>query len=137
MIHTEIGEIDRFDQANQVVSYAGLDPVVRESGDCRRPYHVREPRAGLRLTPGHGEWWLRERCRVRRVLYGVASRGIFLVDGVMNGLAALFLLVHLPRADVGLDRFRLSGVGTQWRDVLSRRILAFGLLNVGFAVAYA
>ena len=35
MIHTEIGEVDRFDRANQVVSYAGLDPVVRESGDSR------------------------------------------------------------------------------------------------------
>ena len=35
MIHTEIGEVERFDQANQVVSYAGLDPVVRESGDSR------------------------------------------------------------------------------------------------------
>ena len=35
MIHTEIGEVDRFDQANQVVSYAGLDPTVRESGDSR------------------------------------------------------------------------------------------------------
>ena len=31
MIHTEVGEIDRFDRANQVVSYAGLDPVVRGS----------------------------------------------------------------------------------------------------------
>jgi transposase len=35
MIHGEIGEVDRFDQANEVVSYAGLDPVVRESGDSR------------------------------------------------------------------------------------------------------
>jgi transposase len=36
MIHGEIGEIERFDQANEVVSYAGLDPVIRESGDSRR-----------------------------------------------------------------------------------------------------
>lgn len=36
MIHAEIGEIDRFDEAGQVVSYAGLDPTVRESGDTRR-----------------------------------------------------------------------------------------------------
>lgn len=35
MIHAEIGEIDRFDEAGQVVSYAGLDPSVRESGDTR------------------------------------------------------------------------------------------------------
>ena len=35
MIYSEIGEVDRFDRANEVVSYAGLDPVVRESGDSR------------------------------------------------------------------------------------------------------
>jgi transposase len=35
MIHGEIGEVDRFDRANEVVSYAGFDPVVRESGDSR------------------------------------------------------------------------------------------------------
>ncbi len=31
LIHAEIGEIDRFDEAKQVVSYAGLNPVIRES----------------------------------------------------------------------------------------------------------
>ena len=31
MIHGEIGEVGRFDRANEVVSYAGLDLVVRES----------------------------------------------------------------------------------------------------------
>jgi len=35
MIYSELGEIDRFERANQAVSYAGLDPVVRESGDSR------------------------------------------------------------------------------------------------------
>jgi transposase len=35
MVHGEIGEVDRFDRANEVVSYAGFDPVVRESGDSR------------------------------------------------------------------------------------------------------
>ncbi len=35
LITSEIGEIDRFDEANQVVSYTGLDPVVRESGDLQ------------------------------------------------------------------------------------------------------
>lgn len=35
LIHAEIGEIDRFDRAEEVVSYAGLDPVVEESGDTR------------------------------------------------------------------------------------------------------
>jgi transposase len=36
MIHAELGEIDRFDRAAEAVSYAGLDPVVRESGETRR-----------------------------------------------------------------------------------------------------
>lgn len=36
LIYSELGEIDRFDRAAQAVSYAGLDPVVRESGDSRR-----------------------------------------------------------------------------------------------------
>jgi len=35
LIYAEIGEIDRFDEAKQVVSYAGLNPVIRESGDSR------------------------------------------------------------------------------------------------------
>jgi len=36
MIYGEIGEVERFDRAAEVVSYAGLDPVIRESGDSRR-----------------------------------------------------------------------------------------------------
>jgi len=35
LILGEIGEIDRFDRAEELVSYAGLDPVVRESGSTR------------------------------------------------------------------------------------------------------
>lgn len=35
LIHAEIGEIDRFDRAEELVSHAGLDPVIRESGDTR------------------------------------------------------------------------------------------------------
>jgi len=35
LITAEIGEIERFETAEQVVSYAGLDPVVRESADSR------------------------------------------------------------------------------------------------------
>ncbi|AKH98667.1 IS110 family RNA-guided transposase [Halanaeroarchaeum sulfurireducens] len=33
LIKSEIGEIDRFPSADQLVSYAGLDPSVRQSGD--------------------------------------------------------------------------------------------------------
>ena len=35
LITSEIGEIERFDRDKEVVSYAGLDPVVRESGVSR------------------------------------------------------------------------------------------------------
>jgi transposase len=34
-IHAEVGEIERFDRDKEVVSYAGLNPVIRESGDSR------------------------------------------------------------------------------------------------------
>jgi transposase len=40
MILSELGEIDRFDQSSEVVSYAGLDPVVRESGDSRTEHGI-------------------------------------------------------------------------------------------------
>nr|WP_256546757.1 transposase [Halobellus ramosii] len=33
VIAAEVGEIDRFDKDKQLVSYAGLDPVVHQSGD--------------------------------------------------------------------------------------------------------
>ena len=35
MIHAEVGDIGRFDRDKEVVSYAGLNPVIRESGDSR------------------------------------------------------------------------------------------------------
>jgi len=35
-IYAELGEVDRFDSEKQAVSYAGLDPVVRESGNSRK-----------------------------------------------------------------------------------------------------
>jgi len=34
-IYAELGEISRFDGHKQVVSYVGLNPVIRESGDSR------------------------------------------------------------------------------------------------------
>lgn len=34
-IYAELGDIDRFDRAKEVVRYVGLNPVVRESGDSR------------------------------------------------------------------------------------------------------
>jgi transposase len=35
MIYAELGEIGRFDRDKEVVSYVGLNPVIRESGDSR------------------------------------------------------------------------------------------------------
>ncbi|WP_117367869.1 IS110 family RNA-guided transposase [Natrarchaeobaculum sulfurireducens] len=34
-IYAELGEINRFDRAKEVVSYVGLNPIIRESGDSR------------------------------------------------------------------------------------------------------
>jgi len=34
-IYAELGEIDRFERDKEVVSYVGLNPVIRESGDSR------------------------------------------------------------------------------------------------------
>lgn len=36
VIHAELGEIERFDGEEAVVSYAGLDPTVKESGETRK-----------------------------------------------------------------------------------------------------
>lgn len=35
-IHAELGEIERFDGPREVVSYAGMNPVVKESADTRK-----------------------------------------------------------------------------------------------------
>jgi len=35
MIYAEVGEIGRFDRDKEVVSYAGLNPVIRELGNSR------------------------------------------------------------------------------------------------------
>jgi transposase len=40
MILSELGEVDRFDRSSEAVSYAGLDPVVRESGDSRTEHGI-------------------------------------------------------------------------------------------------
>jgi transposase len=34
-IYAELGEIERFDGDKEVVSYVGLNPVIRKSGDSR------------------------------------------------------------------------------------------------------
>ncbi len=34
-IYAEIGDVSRFDNDKDVVSYVGLNPVIRESGDSR------------------------------------------------------------------------------------------------------
>ena len=35
LIYAELGEVDRFDSHKEVVSYMGLNPTIRESGDSR------------------------------------------------------------------------------------------------------
>lgn len=51
-LHAELGEIERFDDAKAVVSYVGLNPTVRESGDTRREGGI------SKRGPGHVRWLL-------------------------------------------------------------------------------
>ena len=55
LITAEIGEIDRFPGAEQLVSYAGLDPTVRQSGD-------REVRGGISKTGSAPLRWILVQC---------------------------------------------------------------------------
>lgn len=49
LIYGEIGEIDRFDRHEELVSYAGLDPVTRESGEKRHEGSIsKKGRSALR-----------------------------------------------------------------------------------------
>lgn len=56
-IHAEIGEIERFDRAAEVVSYAGLDPTVRESADSRTEGSIsKEGNSHLRSAVVQAAW---------------------------------------------------------------------------------
>nr|WP_273739789.1 IS110 family transposase [Natrinema soli] len=49
--HSEVGEVDRFDRHEEQVSYAGLDPVVHQSGDTEVHGSIsKEGSASLRLA---------------------------------------------------------------------------------------
>jgi len=47
LLYAEIGDVDRFDTAKQVVSYVGLNPVVRESGDSRYEGNISKRGPGI------------------------------------------------------------------------------------------
>lgn len=56
-VHAELGEVDRFDRAVEVVSYAGLDPTVRESGDTRKEGSIsKRGNKYLRTAVVQGAW---------------------------------------------------------------------------------
>jgi transposase len=42
LINSEIGEIERFPGPDQLVSYAGFDPTVRQSGDSEKSGGITE-----------------------------------------------------------------------------------------------
>ena len=52
LIYAEIGEIERFETAKQLVSYVGLNPIVRESGDSRYEGGI------SKRGPGNVRWML-------------------------------------------------------------------------------
>ena len=45
-IYAELGEITGFDGDRSVVSYVGLNPVIRESGDSRIEGSISKPGSG-------------------------------------------------------------------------------------------
>jgi len=45
-IYGELGDVSRFDSEKQAVSYAGLDPVIRESGDSRKESGISKQGSG-------------------------------------------------------------------------------------------
>ncbi|WP_229124410.1 transposase [Halapricum desulfuricans] len=56
-IYAEIGEIERFERAAELVSYAGLDPSVRESADSRTEGSIsKEGDKYLRAAVVQGAW---------------------------------------------------------------------------------
>jgi len=56
-IYAEIGEVERFDRAAELVSYAGLDPSVRESADSRTEGSIsKRGNKYLRTAVVQGAW---------------------------------------------------------------------------------
>ncbi|MFC6764606.1 IS110 family transposase [Natrinema soli] len=56
-IYAEIGEIERFDRSPELVSYAGLDPSVRESADSRTEGSIsKQGNKYLRTAVVQGAW---------------------------------------------------------------------------------
>lgn len=56
-IYAEIGEIERFDRAAELVSYAGLDPSVHESADSRTEGSIsKQGNKYLRTAVVQGAW---------------------------------------------------------------------------------
>lgn len=71
------------------------------------------------------------------LLFGVAHRAVFVVDGITSALVAVLLFAVLPRVDVGAPA-PLRAEFRRWRSAVSRPALVhLALLNVGFAVMYA
>lgn len=60
VMHAELGEIDRFDGAEAVVSYVGLDPTVKESGETRKEGSISK----------------RGNSQLRKVLVGAANTAV-------------------------------------------------------------
>jgi transposase len=56
-IYAEIGEVERFDRAAELVSYAGLDPSVHESADSRTEGSIsKQGNKYLRTAVVQGAW---------------------------------------------------------------------------------
>lgn len=58
LITAEIGEIGRFDEDKELVSYAGLDPVVREPSDSRTEGGISKQGSGCDGSSSSVRTWL-------------------------------------------------------------------------------
>jgi transposase len=102
-LRAELGDIERFARAEQLVAYCGLDPTVRESGKWRGERKISKR--------GSGE--------VRRLLYLAALRSIRIKGSAFGGYYR-----HLVEQGVA----KMSAVMAVMRKML---VVAYRLLKSG------
>jgi transposase len=84
LIYAELGDVDRFDSHKNVVSYVGLNPTIRESGDSRIEGGISKRGSG-RVR------WILVQAAYNAVNYGdeYLSRFFNRLDGRMNSKQAI------------------------------------------------
>lgn len=95
----ELGDIKRFDNAKQIVSYAGLDPGIRESDGKRKDLKI--SKAGSKLlrwamielawrVVRQSTYWryryeqLKKRCGARKAITAIARRQLMVIAAILR-----------------------------------------------------